>query len=643
MMLGPRRARAAAVGLLLLLSGLSGCSGTTGETTGLSGRIEGVQPSDGGVDVHFYATELPLDAQLQAERVSVLVDGEPVGASAAAPDQGDLHADLRRVMLVIDNSGSMEGGRLEAARSAAAAYLDQVPPDVDVGLTTFADVPAVAVAPTRDRDAVRAVLPRLVAANGTSLYDAVVVSAEALGSVGERRLVVLSDGADTSSGRTLEAAAAAVQGSRTQLDSVALGVEDAAMPAVRRLTQAGRGQVLRAEDALEATVAFKEAAGVFSKRLRIHVPVAEELAGRDASLHVQVGSSAGPVSAQGTLTLPGSRPPGFWDSGTALAAGLGALLTGLVGLLVLVVGTGPSRTEQRQRSKDLLEGYTLRAEPGQGSSAVQDDLRWQHVPGARVAVDLVEKVVHGRGLSERLALRLDRAAVALTPGEWLLLHAGSVLLVGAVTLLLGGLLLALLATSVVGAGLHAGLALKARRRTDAFTAAMPDALQLIASGLATGYSLPQALDAAVREGQEPIAGELGRALAEARLGVPLEDALDTVAERMDSKDFHWVVMAIRVQRGVGGNLSEVLGTVCATMRDRANLRRQVAAISAEGRLSAIVLIGLPIFMGLFQLLFRRAYFEPMLTRPIGLVLLVASGLSLALGALVMKKIVKVEM
>ena len=83
-----------------------------------------------------------------------------------------------------------------------------------------------------------------------------------------------------------------------------------------------------------------------------------------------------------------------------------------------------------------------------------------------------------------------------------------------------------------------------------------------------------------------MAGELYRALAETRLGVPLEDALDTVADRMQSRDFHWVVMAVRIQRDVGGNLAEVLGTVAATLRERDRLRRQVQVLSAEGRLSA---------------------------------------------------------
>src|SRR5690606_36087803 len=108
-----------------------------------------------------------------------------------------------------------------------------------------------------------------------------------------------------------------------------------------------------------------------------------------------------------------------------------------------------------------------------------------------------------------------------------------------------------------------------------------------------GLSLAQSMDTVVREGGEPVSGEFKRVLVETRLGVPLEDALEGVAERFESKDFEWVVMAIRIQREVGGNLAELLDTVAATMREREYIRRQVNALAAEGNLSAGVLAVLP--------------------------------------------------
>jgi tight adherence protein B len=176
----------------------------------------------------------------------------------------------------------------------------------------------------------------------------------------------------------------------------------------------------------------------------------------------------------------------------------------------------------------------------------------------------------------------------------------------------------------------------------AFQDRLPDSLQLLSGSLSSGFSLAQALDAVVREGAEPVATEFGRALAESRLGVPVEDTLDRVAERMSSKDFAWVVMAIRIQHDVGGNLAEVLATTAAMMRERAKIKRLVSALAAEGVLSAYILVALPVLMAAFLFSFRRSYFSILYTDPAGVALLVlATGLVIA-GALWMRNLVRID-
>ena len=140
----------------------------------------------------------------------------------------------------------------------------------------------------------------------------------------------------------------------------------------------------------------------------------------------------------------------------------------------------------------------------------------------------------------------------------------------------------------------------------------------------------------------PISSEFNRALVETRLGVPLEDALDGVATRMNSADFRWVVMALRIQRDVGGNLAEVLSTVSTTMRERARLNRQIQVLSAEGRLSAWILGGLPLAFIVYLLLVRPEYLEPLYTTRLGVAMLVLSGVLLVVGGLWMRRVVKVE-
>jgi tight adherence protein B len=186
------------------------------------------------------------------------------------------------------------------------------------------------------------------------------------------------------------------------------------------------------------------------------------------------------------------------------------------------------------------------------------------------------------------------------------------------------------------------LVIKESRRTSAFLAQLPDTLQLLAGSLSAGYSLPQAVDAVVQEGNQPIAGEFNRALVESRLGVNVEDALDGIAGRMKSEDFGWVVMAIRIQREVGGNLAEVLKTVAGTLRERERLRRQVQVLSAEGRLSAWILGGLPPVFALYLVLVRRSYIEILYTDPIGIFMLVVMLVQMVVGAFWLSKVVKVE-
>jgi tight adherence protein B len=232
----------------------------------------------------------------------------------------------------------------------------------------------------------------------------------------------------------------------------------------------------------------------------------------------------------------------------------------------------------------------------------------------------------------------------MRPHEWLLLRL-SVLFASVLVLsVLGspwyfGALLGV----VVGWGSTAVYhRLRAARRVNAFAEQLPDALQLIIGSLRSGFSLTQSVDAMTKELGDPLSTEFGRALGETRLGVDIEDALNRVAVRMNSRDLGFTVVAIRVQREIGGNLAEVLATTVATMRERAMLHRQVRALSAEGRISAYVLIALPITVLLYMIAVRGSYLTPLFSSPIGLILAVFGVFELALGTFWMLKVVKVE-
>ena len=260
------------------------------------------------------------------------------------------------------------------------------------------------------------------------------------------------------------------------------------------------------------------------------------------------------------------------------------------------------------------------------------------------ALVVSQRFVERRGIATSLADQLERADIHLKAGEWVLVRTVvGILAVAATTLLFGNLLLgAVTGIALTALASHFYLGMRAGRRARAFEAALPDSLQLVASSIRTGFSLTQALDAAAESAAEPLATEFNRALSETRLGASLEDGMERVADRVDSQDLRWTVMAIRIQREVGGNLAEVLHTTAATMRERASMRRRIRALSAEGRLSAYILISLPLALALFLFLTRRAYLSLLWTTTLGLVMSAIAVVGMVVGWLWMRKLVDVE-
>ncbi len=182
----------------------------------------------------------------------------------------------------------------------------------------------------------------------------------------------------------------------------------------------------------------------------------------------------------------------------------------------------------------------------------------------------------------------------------------------------------------------------AKRRAKKFESQLPDILMLLASSLSTGFSLSQGLDAVARDAAEPLAKEFSRALAETRIGIDVSDALERMADRMDSTNMRWTAMAIRIQREVGGNLAETLRTTAGTLRERESLYRHVRALSAEGRMSAYVLVALPVGVFLYMLKVNRPYVALLWTNAVGIGMLAFGVTMLVVGIVWMRKLVDVE-
>jgi Flp pilus assembly protein TadB len=320
-----------------------------------------------------------------------------------------------------------------------------------------------------------------------------------------------------------------------------------------------------------------------------------------------------------------------------LAVGLGAIVVAVFILAVTVLGS----LARAGRERDLADRIG-RYGPRHGPSPASDDPGSTEKAGS-VALDVTKRLM-SPAAEQRLSGRLELAGVTRTPTEWVLLGicVGAVV-AAAVSLITRDFVVGIPVGALLGwLSTRIPLSYLIRRRRAAFAEQLPDLLQVIASSLQSGFSLAQALDAVVREDAQPAAGEFSRALAEARLGAELEDCLQTIANRMDSEDLRWTVLAIRIQRGIGGNLSEVLATIVSTIRERGFLRRQVHALTSEGRLSAYVLIGLPIAIGAFLFLTKPAYMRPLYTTHIGQFLLGAAVVLMVLGTVLMRQMIKLE-
>ena len=254
-----------------------------------------------------------------------------------------------------------------------------------------------------------------------------------------------------------------------------------------------------------------------------------------------------------------------------------------------------------------------------------------------------ERVAERRGVLGQIENALEQANLAIRPGEAMAGGLAMAGLVGLGALIVTGdpvaaLIFGTLAVAFV-AGAVATVAAQQRRR---FEDQLPDTLNLIATSLRAGYSMLQALEAVSQEAPDPTAREFQRVLNEIRLGRSASEALQDSARRMESLDFDWVVLAFTIQREVGGNLAEVLQTTSETMLNRGRLRREMRALTAEGRISAVVLGSTPFVLFGFLYLGNRNYLEPMLDSRVGVLSIGMAMVLLALGLVWLSRIIKIE-
>ena len=611
--------------------------------------VTAVRPTVDQVQFTVSARDLPAGASLAKSQVTVEADGVPLRASARpiGDAKRQTAGTARTVVVVFDASGSMAGAPLTAARAAAAEFARTLPADIHLALVTVSDQPATLLTPTADRAAFRAAVGRIRAAGDTALYDAVQQATGLLSTGAERRILVLSDGADTSSTASLSQLVAGVRRAKAPVDVVGFGAAStgtgATSAALRQLSSATGGRLRTAGDGAALAAAFRSAATSFSVPLAVSAEVPRRLAGRTSTLQVSVDVAGQRLTGSAPVTFAAvsviSKGPSHYFApampGWLFAGVAGAVFLALLALALVVLRPLFADPNRRRRIAQVVR-FTAR-----GPAASVPVLNGGMI--TRTALGWSQRAVQAQGMEARTARLLEQAGMSLRPNEWLLIRVCSCVTAVAVLWLLFtwwigiplGLVLGLLGTRWYRK-------FRTHRRMQRFAEQLPDALQLVVGSLKSGFSLGQAVDALVREAADPVAAEFGRALAETRLGAELEDALDRAAERTMNQDLSWIVMAIRIQREVGGNLAEVLQTSVETMRERVRLRRHVRALSAEGRLSAWILVALPIVIAVYMYLVRREYLSLLYTETLGILMLIGGAVLLMVGGFWMSRMVKVE-
>ncbi|MHC6230215.1 type II secretion system F family protein [Arthrobacter sp. MMS24-T111] len=291
----------------------------------------------------------------------------------------------------------------------------------------------------------------------------------------------------------------------------------------------------------------------------------------------------------------------------------------------------------------LLFVFVWKGRPGVPLSRRRPEMAQQSSNLTRLTNQAVGAL--NRGLKKRPTSifnreKLEQAGLNKEPGDYLLI-AGTVTLVATVAaFLLGGLGMSILALIVTPFLLYLGLNFLISRRRKAFDAQVPDTLQMFSGGLRAGHSLLRAIDAAAQENDGPMAAELTRIVNETRIGRDLGESMADVSRRTASEDFYWIAQAIEIHREVGGDLAEVLDHVGETIRDRNQVKGQVRALSAEGRISALVLMALPILMFIGLVLFNPTYSRVFTTTFIGFAMLGAAIILLSVGGLWLSRIIK---
>jgi len=576
-----------------------------------------------------YVVNISTAARLDTGNVEVRENGVRVNRLRVDPLAS---SGLRfGVVLALDSSESMTGAPAAAALEAARTFVSHRARAQEVGIVAFNTDISVLRAPTQDDAALRNALsvpPQI--AYGTHINDALMRSLTLLrkARLSTGSIVLLSDGQEVGSVLPFDQVVAAAKKQQVRVFTVGLRSKAFDASALKEIADQTGGSYAEARSAAELAPIYEalgeKLAGEYLIRYRsASRPMSE------VEVSVRVAGS-GRAATEYVAPTPSLLPPYHrsFASRFLLSGSAPVLISLFVGLLVcmllLLVARRPKSTVV-----DRVQSFAG------GTGAISQR------QATAAALRAATRNQYASGWWARLERDLELARMTATPKRVVGLSLGGTMVFVLAALLVSVPLLALL-------GLTTPLVAKmvVRRRLNAvrndFAEQFPASLQVLASALRAGHSFNGALGVVVDNAREPARSELARVLQDDQLGVLPEDAIRRLAIRMANRDIEQVALLAELQRTSGGNSAEVLDTVVATIRERADIRRLARTLTAQGRMARWILTGLPIFVTGVLWFAHPDVMKAFFTSGIGQVLLVIAASMVVAGSLVIQRIIEID-
>jgi tight adherence protein B len=638
----PQRTLIPAIAVATLLS-------ATAMTAAAEGDFDFVDTTDFPT-LRLVVTPPPAATPDEMTALHVFQDGQERPA-AVLP----LQASPLEMVVLVDASGSMAGAAIEAAKQAAIDFVDSLPPGSDVSILAFGNEVTVVTEPGVSRDELVTAVGAIRAQGETALYDAVIAAATLVDHTIRTRqfVVVLSDGGDTVSTATLADVTQVLDSIPMGFYAIELAGSEPDPAALAAMAETTGGSVVPASDASGLSATYAEIARTVVSQYAV---VFDAMTGGQSTIEVVLVVAGEEIRLSADLTLPAM--PGT-NAGVVIT--IAPPSTRSLTPPVTYVYPGPGRLQQdwALRTGAVLVGVTLlilfgyALQPAEGrparsqlatldaSSTGRRGWRWRRRRQINVPGTALQDRSQGSARRRGIDAALDAAGVAISSGEYLAIVTVTTLGGLALGILMDSPLLGLLLLTGAIVLPRAFISRAARKRRGAFADQLEGTLQLISGSMRAGYGLVSAMSTVATEAPSPTSDEFGRVVIETRVGRDLTTALRGVADRMRNDDLAWVTDAIAIQQEVGGNLAEVLDAVGATIRDRNQIRRQVHALSAEGRFSAVILIALPFVLAGVISLVNPGYLNALFDSTIGKALVLVGAVLMTLGVIWIRRIVKI--